>query len=74
MYRLLQTSKEEKMPIELMYLSTKGEITHRTILVKDIQENVIHAYCLLKQQPRIFKRSNILSVAHHRARRGVRYA
>lgn len=74
MNQLLQTSKEDKVPIELMYQSTKGEITHRTVLVKDIQENVIHAYCLLKQQPRIFKRSNILSVAHHRAKKRVRYA
>lgn len=70
---LLLTSKEEKMPIEIMYISNKGEISHRTILVKDIQPDYIKGYCLTKKQPRLFKRSNILSAAKKRDR-GVNYA
>lgn len=31
---LLLASKEEQMPIELMYISRKGDITHRTVIVK----------------------------------------
>ncbi|PAD67131.1 hypothetical protein CHH83_20600 [Bacillus sp. 7586-K] len=74
MNRLLLTSKEEKMPIEIMYISSKGEISHRTILVKDILPDYIKGFCLIKQQPRIFKRSNILSAAKKRDRKGVNYA
>lgn len=71
---LLLTSKEEQMPIELLYISGKGEITHRTVIVKDIQVDYIQTYCLLKRQPRLFKRSNILSAAKKRNRQGVNYA
>ncbi|MBO1515072.1 hypothetical protein [Metabacillus bambusae] len=60
---LLFTSKEDQMPIELMYISGKGDITHRTVIVRDIQDDYIKAFCLTKQQPRLFKRSNILSAA-----------
>lgn len=71
---LLLTSKEEKMPIEIMYISSKGAISHRTIIVKDIKGDSVSAYCLSKQQPRIFKLSNILSAAKQRYRKGVNYA
>lgn len=71
---LLKTSKEEKMPIEIMYISNKGDISHRTIIVKDIQNEYIKAICLSKQQPRIFNKSNILSAAKQRYRKGVNYA
>lgn len=71
---LLMTSKEEQLPIEIMYLSKSGEITHRTVVVKDIQPDYIKGYCFLKQQPRLFKRSNILSASKKINRKGVYYA
>lgn len=71
---LLITSKEEKIPIEIMYISGKGDISHRTIIVKEIQDGYIKAFCLTKQQPRIFNKSNILSAANQRYRNGVNYA
>jgi len=74
MIGLLLTSKEDRLPIDIMYISSKGEITQRTIIVKNINEESISAYCLTKQQPRLFKLSNILSAAKQRNRKGVNYA
>jgi predicted DNA-binding transcriptional regulator YafY len=71
---LFETSKEEQMPIEIIYISGKGKITHRTIVVKEVQSEYIKAFCLIKQQPRIFKRSNILSAAKPRVRYKLNYA
>lgn len=71
---LLQRSKEEKFPVEIIYLSNTGEITQRTIIVKEIQNEYIKAFCLLKQQPRLFNRSNILSAAKRRIKNNVHYA
>lgn len=71
---LLQMSKEEKLPIEIIYISNAGELTHRSIIVKEIQGDIIKAYCLLKQQPRLFNRSNILSAAKQRMKNQFKYA
>ncbi|WP_299090313.1 hypothetical protein [uncultured Metabacillus sp.] len=71
---LFQMSKGEKSPIELIYISNNGEITHRTIIVKEIQDKYIKAFCLMKQQPRLFNRSNILSAAKPRFKNNVHYA
>lgn len=70
---LLKTSREDKIPIEVMYISNKGEISHRTIIVKEIQNKYIKAYCFTKQQPRIFNLSNILSTGKLRVRKKVNY-
>ncbi|MFJ8248151.1 hypothetical protein [Peribacillus asahii] len=71
---LLLNSMEEKTPIEIIYLSDKGEISFRTVIVKKVEQYRIHVYCLTKQQPRIFKRANILSAAKSRGRRAVNHA
>ncbi|MCV9886226.1 hypothetical protein [Metabacillus halosaccharovorans] len=71
---LLITSIEEKLPIEIMYISGKGDISHRTIIVKEIQDEYIKAFCLLKQQPRVFNKSNILSAAKPKLRKQFKYA
>jgi len=66
---LLLTSKKEKLPIELMYLSKQGDISHRLVIVREIQKDYIKAYCFYKKQPRTFKRANILAAA--KPRKGV---
>ncbi|KIL72503.1 hypothetical protein [Bacillus badius] len=66
---LLLTSKEEKLPIELMYLSDQGEISHRLVIITQIQKDYIKAYCFYKKQPRTFKRANILAAS--KPRKGV---
>ena len=71
---LFQISLEQQIPVEIIYMSSKGTITDRLIIVKGIEENYIRAYCLSKQQPRIFILANILSAAKRKTRRGVNYA
>ncbi|KKI93330.1 hypothetical protein WQ54_03580 [Bacillus sp. SA1-12] len=71
---LFQHSKEEKLPIEIIYISNAGEITLRTIIVKEINGGYIKAFCLLKQQPRLFSRSNILSASKLRRKNTVNFA
>ena len=70
----LQNAKEGKYPIEVIYMSSKGELTQRTVIIKEISEEVIKVYCLAKQKPRSFKRSNILSAVKVRNIKGVSYA
>lgn len=74
MIGLLRTSLEECLPIDIMYISNKGEITYRSIYVNDIQEEYIKAFDIDKKQPRLFKRTSILSAAKQRKRKGVKYA
>jgi hypothetical protein len=44
---LLKTSKEEKTPIEIMYISSKGDISHRNIIVMGNKKNILkHFACV----------------------------
>jgi predicted DNA-binding transcriptional regulator YafY len=60
---LLEKSKNQQMPIEIIYLSEKGLITQRTIIVNEVNENYMKAYCFTNQQIRLLKTGNILSAA-----------
>lgn len=66
---LLEKSKNQQMPIEMIYLSEKGFLTQRTIIVNEVNEHYIKAYCFSKQQLRIFKTGNILSAAIQKRKR-----
>ncbi|WP_224771106.1 hypothetical protein [Metabacillus idriensis] len=68
---LLEKSKNLQMPIEIIYLSEKGFLTQRTIIVNEINERYIKAYCFSKQQIRIFKTGNILSAAIQRGKENL---
>jgi len=59
---LLIRSIEEHIPLEMIYLAENQEITQRKLIVKEVNEEYIVAYCLLRKQIRIFKRDNILSI------------
>lgn len=59
---LLLRSIEEKMPLEMIYLSEDNQISQRKLLVKEVNNEYILAYCLLRKQVRTFKRENILSI------------
>lgn len=65
---LLERSKEQQMPIEIIYLSEKWELTQRTVIVNEVREKYIKAFCFSKQQVRIFKLDNILSAAKPKRR------
>jgi len=59
---LLLRSLEEKLPLEVIYLSEKQEISQRKMIIKEINNNTVRAYCLLRHQVRTFRLDNFLSV------------
>lgn len=59
---LLKRALESGEILEMIYLSSKNEISQRKIKVTDIYSDTFRAYCFTRQQPRIFKISNVLSI------------
>jgi predicted DNA-binding transcriptional regulator YafY len=55
-------SIEENIPLEMIYLTDKQELSQRTLIVKEVNDEYVRAYCLLRKQMRTFKRKNILSI------------
>lgn len=62
---LLVRSIEENIPLEMIYLSSDQQISQRKLLVKEVNNEYILAYCLLRKQIRTFRRENILSLMPH---------
>ncbi len=62
MNHLLKCSFNQKIPIELIYLNIAGNFSQRTVIVRKIYEDRILVYCMKKQQVRMLKLANILSV------------
>lgn len=71
---LLERAKEQHAQIDLIYLSEKGDFSHRTVIVNEINETHIRAFCFSRRQVRSFKISNILSAAKVKRKGGVKYA
>ncbi|USK46363.1 hypothetical protein [Cytobacillus oceanisediminis] len=71
---LFKYSMENKLPIDLIYINDAGEVTYRTVIIRKITMEGILTFDIGKQQPRSFKRANILSAAKQRRKRGVSYA
>ncbi|WP_394235352.1 hypothetical protein [Niallia oryzisoli] len=59
---LINKSLTEQIPIEMIYLSDKQQFTQRKIVVHQVDGEYIRAYCFLRNQNRIFKLKNILSL------------
>jgi predicted DNA-binding transcriptional regulator YafY len=55
-------------------MSDKGDISQRAILVNEVKVDYIKAFCFIKQQTRMFKLNNIISVAKPKRKEGVKYA
>jgi hypothetical protein len=66
---LFKHSLENKSPIELIYINSEGEFTHRTIIVRKITSDRILAFDIDKHQLKTFKQLNILSAAKQRSKR-----
>jgi predicted DNA-binding transcriptional regulator YafY len=62
MNTLLTKSLKENMPVEMIYLAANNQITHRRIIVKELRGNYFKAFCFLRNEDRLFKIENILSV------------
>lgn len=61
MNQLLEQYKSAKNPIEMIYMAKDGSITQRNILVLEVKEKSIIAFCYLRQTKRTFLLQNILS-------------
>lgn len=59
---LLMRAIEENIPLEMIYLSDGQQISQRKLLVKEVNDEYIRAYCLMRKQIRTFRRENILSL------------
>ncbi|QCJ41796.1 hypothetical protein FAY30_07790 [Bacillus sp. S3] len=59
---LLIRSIEEHLPLEMIYLANNQELSQRKLIVKEVNDDYIRAYCLSRKQMRTFKRENILSI------------
>ena len=59
---LLIRSIEENIPLEMIYLAENQKLSQRKLIVIEVNDDYIRAYCLLRKQIRTFKRENILSI------------
>jgi predicted DNA-binding transcriptional regulator YafY len=59
---LLEKSLKENLPVEMIYFAANNQITQRRIIVKEIRGNYFKAFCFLRNDERLFKLENILSV------------
>ncbi|CEG26150.1 hypothetical protein [Bacillus sp. B-jedd] len=66
---MLLRSMEENMPLEVIYLSQKNELSQRKMIIRAIRGNDVYAYCLLRNKMRTFKLENILSARPDKTRR-----
>lgn len=62
MNQLFLRSINEHIPVEVIYLSEDQKFSQRKLIVKEINDDYILAYCLLRKQMRLFKIDNILSI------------
>jgi predicted DNA-binding transcriptional regulator YafY len=62
MNTLLTKSLKENTPVEMIYLAANNQITQRRIIVKELRGNYFKAFCFLRNEDRLFKIENILSV------------
>jgi len=65
---LFLRSLEEKVPLEIIYLSADQQLSQRKCIVKEVNDEYIRAYCLLRRQMRTFRVDHILSAmpeSHH---------
>ncbi|QXJ39611.1 hypothetical protein BV455_02977 [Parageobacillus caldoxylosilyticus] len=66
---LLLNALENREPVEIIYLSDRGELSQRVIILEAVGDAHINAFCTLRKQRRIFKLSNILSIRLTKERR-----
>jgi predicted DNA-binding transcriptional regulator YafY len=57
----MKLSKYVGAIVEIIYLDSRGRLTHRTVQIHSIQGDILHAYCYHRQAPRSFKLGNVLA-------------
>ncbi|MED2949452.1 hypothetical protein P4254_20390 [Bacillus subtilis] len=63
MESILKRSLTEKTPLDIIYIRNDGLITKRSIIVRQINQSYIRAYCFSSRQTKTFTIVNILAVS-----------
>ncbi|MED1174319.1 hypothetical protein ABE094_21025 [Bacillus inaquosorum] len=72
MESILKRSLTEKTTLDMIYMRNDGLITKRSIIVRQINQSYIRAYCFTSRQTKTFTIENILAVSPAATKRGVR--
>ncbi|WP_042455371.1 WYL domain-containing protein [Neobacillus dielmonensis] len=62
MDNLITRSMAEHTRLEMIYLADNQQISQRKLIVMEVNDKYIRAYCLLRKEVRTFKRENILAI------------
>ncbi|CUB44036.1 hypothetical protein AR442_16660 [Bacillus velezensis] len=71
MHSLLNRSLNEKSTLDMIYIKNDGTISKRAIIVHQIKNQYIRAFCFKSRQTKTFRMDNILAVAPSNYRRGI---
>nr|WGD69621.1 hypothetical protein P5630_04395 [Bacillus subtilis] len=63
MESILKRSLTEKTVLEMIYMRNDGFISKRSIIVRQINQSYIRAYCFTSRQTKTFTIENILAVS-----------
>ncbi|AUS15187.1 MULTISPECIES: WYL domain-containing protein [Bacillus amyloliquefaciens group] len=72
MKALLNRSLNEKSALDMIYIKADGTVSKRTIIVHQVKQNFIRAFCFKSRQTKTFRIDNILAVAPANYKKGVR--
>ncbi|MEK4689459.1 MULTISPECIES: hypothetical protein [Bacillus] len=72
MESILKRSLTEKTPLDMIYMKNDGLITKRSIIVRQINQSYIRAYCFSSRQIKTFTIENILAVSPSAYKRGAK--
>lgn len=71
MKALLNRSLNEKSALDMIYMKNDGTISKRSIIVHQIKQQYVRAFCFKSRQTKTFRIDNILAVAPSNYRRGI---
>lgn len=71
MESILKRSLTEKTTLDMIYMRNDGLITKRSIIVRQINQSYIRAFCFNSRQAKTFTIENILAVTPATYKRGV---
>ncbi|MDA1474754.1 hypothetical protein [Bacillus changyiensis] len=60
---MLKRSLKEKTVLDMIYMRRDGRISKRSIIIHQINEGYIRAYCFKSRQTKTFTRENIHAVS-----------
>lgn len=68
---LILRALETNEILEMIYLSERGEISQRKIKIISFANETVTAFCFMRNKPRVFKLSNILSIMPIKYKKGA---